>query len=209
MNLQIVSLIITIILAFVGYLITYLNNLRLSNRKEQLELVTKRINEFYGPLYVSSKAGEIAHQALLEKLGKTDKKDLFTIESPPSEKDLAEWRVWMGSVFLLLNEFREKLILENAHLIREEKMPEVLLQFVTHASAYRAMLKKWEMGNFSEYNPFVPFPIELTEYATKSYNELKAEQLKLIGKRKNRSKVAPASTGRVNSMGFRAGAREK
>ena len=187
MDLQIATLIVTIALAFAGYLITYLNNLRLNNRKEQLDLVTKRINEFYGPLYIASKAGETAHRSLLEKLGRTNKEDLFSFDSPPSEKELAEWRVWMESVFLMLNEFREKLILENAHLIREEKMPAILLRFVTHASAYRAMLKRWEMGDFSEYNPSVPFPTELTEYATNSYNELKTEQLRLIGKRMPKS----------------------
>ncbi len=184
MEIQITSLLVTVILAFTGYLITYLNNLRLSNRKEQLDLVNKRINEFYGPLYVASKAGEIAHQALLVKLGK--KRDLFDTASPPTEKDLGEWRIWMVNVFLPLNEFREHLILENAHLIKEEKMPDVLLHFVTHASAYKAMLKKWEGSDFSEYNPLVDFPVELNDYATQSYNELKAEQLRLIGKKPKR-----------------------
>jgi len=100
---------------------------------------------------------------------------------PPTEEELTEWRVWSKNIFLPLNEFLEKLILENAYLIREEKVPECLLRFVTHGSAYKAILKKWESGDFSENTPALDFPVELEENAAHSYQELKAEQLRLIG----------------------------
>ena len=35
------------------------------------QLVNQRLNEFYGPLYVATVAGNIAYRALLEKQGKT------------------------------------------------------------------------------------------------------------------------------------------
>jgi len=181
MSNEILSLTITVALAFIGYLATYLNSLRLSKRREQLDLLDKRIKEFYGPLYVSSEVGKIAYETLLEKLGK---KAVFDPDFPPTEEELIEWRVWSKSVFFPLNEFREKLILENAYLIREEKMPDCLLRFVTHVSAYKAILAKWELGDFSENTPALDFPVELVEYSASSYRELKAEQLKLIGKSK-------------------------
>lgn len=86
------------------------------------------------------------------------------------------------NVFTPLNELREKLILENAHLLREKEILECLLKFVTHVSAYKAILRKWEMGDLSEYALLIDFPPEIDEYASKAYQELKAEQLKLIGK---------------------------
>jgi hypothetical protein len=183
-NIDTVTLIITVLLAFAGYVITYLNSLRLAKRKERLDLINKRINEFYGPLYVASRAGEIAYKTLLFKV---DKERVFGRGDnlPPDEKTLTEWRIWLQKVFTPLNEFREKLILENAYLIREEEMPECLLRFVTHVSAYKAMLSKWNMGDLSEYVPLIDFPEELDEYATTSYRELKAEQLKLIGRDRN------------------------
>ena len=53
----------TIALAFLGYLITYLNNLRLSQRTEQLVRVNKQLSEFYGPLYALVSAGAIVWEA--------------------------------------------------------------------------------------------------------------------------------------------------
>lgn len=178
MSNEMLSLMITIVLALAGYLATYLNNLRLSKREERLDLINKRIKDFYGPLYVSSEAGRTAYETLLVKLGK---KAVFDPDFPPTEEELTEWRVWSKNIFLPLNEFLEKLILENAYLIREEKVPECLLRFVTHVSAYKVILKKWESGDFSENTPALDFPVELEEYAAHSYRELKAEQLRLIG----------------------------
>lgn len=181
MSNEMLSLVITVTLAFAGYFATYLNNLRLSKRAEQLDLINKRIKEFYGPLYVASEAGRIAYETLLAKLGK---EAVFDPDFPPTEEELKEWRIWSKKVFFPINEFQEKLILEKAYLIREEEVPECLLHFVAHVSAYKAILEKWESGDFSENAPALDFPVELAEYAANSYRELKAEQLKLIGKSK-------------------------
>jgi hypothetical protein len=180
MNTEVVSIIVTVVLAFVGYIATYANNLRTARIKERLNLVNKRIDDFYGPLYVGSRVGYIAWRTLLDKY---QREGLFFDEGkPPSEEQLREWQIWVENVFMPLNELREKLILENAYLIREEEMPDCLLRFVTHVSSYKAMIKKWSTGDFSEYIPLIEFPAEMTEYAAKSYQELKTEQLKLISK---------------------------
>lgn len=180
MNTEVISIIVTVFLAFIGYIVTYVINLRTARIKERLNLVNKRIDEFYGPLYVGSRVGFIAWRTLLDKY---QREGLFFDEGkPPSEQQLREWQIWVENVFMPLNVLREKLILENAYLIREEEMPECLLKFVTHVSSYKAMLKKWSDGDFSEYIPLIEFPSELTEYALKSYQELKSEQLMLISK---------------------------
>ncbi len=54
--------ILTVILAFAGYLITSLSAHMLARRRDKLDLVNKRLNEFYGPLYVASEAGNIAYR---------------------------------------------------------------------------------------------------------------------------------------------------
>jgi hypothetical protein len=41
--------ILTIVLAFIGYLATFLSARMLARRKDELDLVNKRLNEFYGP----------------------------------------------------------------------------------------------------------------------------------------------------------------
>jgi hypothetical protein len=51
-----------------------------------------------------------------------------------------------------------------------------------HVSAYKAVIKKWEMEDYPELISVNDFPQELSAYATSSYQELKQEQLRLIGK---------------------------
>lgn len=181
MNLQIAALIITIVLAFVGYFVTHRNNLLLHKRKDRLELTNKRINDFYGPLYVLSNVGETALKALLIKIKRESDPQL---EKPLTDQEFAEWRIWMVNVFMPLNELSEKIVLENAYLIREKQMPQCILDFVTHISAWKAVLVKWENGDFSEQFSIIDYPEALKGYATISYDELKNEQLMLIGQLK-------------------------
>ena len=56
----IITTVVTISLAFIGYLITYFNNLRLSQRKEKLERVNSQLRELYGPLFALVNTSEIA-----------------------------------------------------------------------------------------------------------------------------------------------------
>jgi hypothetical protein len=116
---------LTIILAFAGYLITFLSTRMMARRADRLRLVNERLNEFYGPLYVASQAGNIAYRSLLKKQGKTQ-------SEPILDEEMKEWVLWMRTIFMPLNDIREKIIIEKAHLIVEEKMPQCLLDFVTH-----------------------------------------------------------------------------
>jgi len=69
-------------------------------------------------------------------------------------------------------------------------MPESLLALCAHVSAYKTIIKKWDDGDFSENTSIVNFPGEkVHEYASQTYNYLKEEQSKIIGK-VHRSRVA-------------------
>src|SRR5262249_26503615 len=156
------TVIITVSLAFAGYIATYINARILARKKDRLELVNKRLNEFYGPLYLATRAGHIAYHALMEKLGKNN--SIFE-RGGPSQRELEEWFLWMKAVFMPLNNIVEKIIIEKAYLIIEEEMPECLLQFFIHVVGYKAVLAKWEKGDFAEKFSIVAFPIEVDEYA--------------------------------------------
>jgi len=177
-----------VILALLGYFLTYANNIRINKRNERLELINKQINQFYGPLFVSVNTSDIAYKAYLQKI-----ENRKTIDSGMSFTDYEnkEWEIWLESVFMPLNLFGEKVVLENAYLIREAEMPQCLIDFLTHVSAYKALLKKWESGDKNEVMPLIDFPKELREYIRDSYLELKKEQLRLIGQ--NQKKKAKAS----------------
>lgn len=174
------GLLVTVVLAVVGYFATYYYNLQLTKKQHQLELVNRRISDFYGPLYVSSEMSMTAFNAVLQQFGR-ERTLFYDADRPPTTEELAEWRLWVEQVFSPINEFREKLILEKAYLIREKEMPTCLLDFVTHVSSYKPLLKKWADEDFVCHSPLIDFPEELDKYAAESYEELKAEQLRLIG----------------------------
>lgn len=167
------AVVLTILLAFSGYLITYLGNRMMARRTALLQLIDRRLNEFYGPLYVASRAGNIAYRSLLTKQGKSHC-------HPIAPHEMKEWMLWMTTVFMPLNDIREKIIIEKAHLIVEEVMPECLLDFVTHVVGYKAVLAKWAGGDYSEMRSTIGWPPEFDLYVERSYAALKAEQTRLI-----------------------------
>lgn len=165
--------ILTIVVAFAGYAITFMSAHMLARRRDKLKLVNKRLNEFYGPLYVASEAGNIAYRSLLNRLGKEQ-------SYPILDSELQEWVLWMKTIFIPLNEVRERIIIEKAHLIIEEKMPQCLLDFVTHVVGYKAVQAKWQDGDFSERRSTIGWPPEFDLYVRESYARLKAEQMRLM-----------------------------
>lgn len=178
--LQTGALLIPVIVAVLGYWFTKRNQLELTRWRERLDLINSRLNNFYGPLYVQSEVGYMAYKTLIDKMGG---EQVFR-QVPIEAAVLEEWRVWVETIFLPLNQASEDLIMRNAHLIREEEFPISLLLFIMHATSYRAMVAKWQQGDYSEYLPNADYPVELSAYAAQSYRELKHEQLKLIGKLK-------------------------
>jgi len=163
----------TILLALAGYLATFFTTRVLERRKDKLALVTRRLDEFYGPLYVASQAGNIAYRSLLKKQGKTQ-------SFPILDGEMKEWMLWMTTIFMPLNDTREKIIIEKAYLIVEEQMPHCLLDFVTHVVGYKAVLKKWAEGDLSERRSTIGWPPEFDAYVTRSYAALKAQQTQLL-----------------------------
>jgi hypothetical protein len=165
--------ILTVLVAFAGYAITFASAHILARRRDKLDLVNKRLNEFYGPLYVASEAGNIAYRSLLTRLGKAQ-------SFPILDSELGEWELWMRAIFIPLNDVREKIIIEKAYLVVEEKMPQCLLDFVTHVVGYKAVLRKWNNGDYSERRSTIGWPPEFDVYVRHSYAALKAEQTRLM-----------------------------
>jgi hypothetical protein len=165
--------VLTILIAFAGYLITILGARMLARHRDKLDLVNRRLNEFYGPLYVASEAGNIAYRSLLKRQGKEK-------SEPIRDSEMKEWMLWMTTIFMPLNDIREKVIIEKAYLIIEEQMPQCLLDFVTHVVGYKAVLAKWAEGDYSERRSTIGWPPEFDVYVKKSYAGLKAEQTRLL-----------------------------
>jgi len=177
------TLTITIILAFVGYIAAYVNNVVIEKRRQRLDLINKRINNLYGPLYVSVEVGRAALTGFFTTIHRTIDidKDL-PLKEPLAKDEEAEYRIWVENVLMPINNWCEGVIRENAHLIKEREMPKCIVDYIAHVSTYKVIIAKWKTGDFSKIYSVIPYPEKLRSYAVKSYNDLKVEQLRLIKK---------------------------
>lgn len=176
----IITAIVTVLVALAGYLITYWNNIRLSQRSEQLERINKQLAEFYGPLYSLVSTGTQTWAAFRTKY--RPGKPFFESNPPPTEEELEAWRLWMTTVFMPQNIQMQELIVSKTDLLIETDMPECLADLCAHVAAYQVVLKQWENNNFSEHMSIIDFPgRKLLDYSHMSFKSLKEKQAKLIG----------------------------
>jgi len=172
--------IVTIFIALLGYLATYFNNLRLSQRKDKLERINKQLSDLYGPMFSLTQASSIAWKGF-RTLHRPNRPFYFEGNVLP-EEDLKAWRLWMSTVFMPINIKLYDLLLSKSDLLIETTMPECLLLFCAHVAAYQAVLEKWRNNDFSEHVSVINYPNEIENYAQASYAKLKAQQATLLGK---------------------------
>src|ERR1041384_2548469 len=162
-----------IFLALLGYLATYLNNLRLSQRKDKLDRVNRQLSELYGPMFSLTHASNIAWQGFRSK-HRPHGAYFDGTELP--EEDLAAWRLWMTTVFMPINTKLYELILNKSDLLIETKMPESLLLLCAHVASYQAVLEQWKNQDYSEHMSVIEYPRQIERYAQDSYTKLKGIQ---------------------------------
>jgi hypothetical protein len=172
---------VTILLAFTGYLATYFNNLRLAQRNQRLERVSKQLGELYGPLYGLTDAETAVWKIFRSRY--RPGKHFFAEDDPPTEADLEAWRLWITTVFAPINDRMYELVLSKSDLLIETEMPVCLRDLCAHVVGYQLVMKKWGRGDYSENLSLLAFPqTDLLNYVTGSYNALKSEQARLLGK---------------------------
>jgi hypothetical protein len=93
---------------------------------------------------------------------------------------MKEWMLWMTTIFMPLNDEREKIIIKKAYLIVEEQMPQCLLDFVTHVVGYKAVMARWAEGDYTERRSTIGWPPEFDQYVERSYAALKSQQTMLL-----------------------------
>ena len=171
---------VTIVVALLGFAVKYLNDIKIAQRKDRLDRINQQLKLLYGPLYATDQAGNTAWQAFRTK--NRPNRGYWDPEAPPTEDEKAVWRLWMQEVFMPLNLRLEKTIVENGDLLIEKQMPESLLLLLAHVSAYKAVLKRWDNGDYTEHISLVNYPRqEVRTYVEKSFADLKNEQARLLG----------------------------
>jgi len=190
-----VTISVSVLLAVGGYVATYAYNLKLAQRKDRLDRVNAQLSDFYGPLLALVSAGESSFDAFRQK-HRPDKPWIFGRGETPTEQKSATWRLWMVEVFMPLNVAIVDVITKHADLLDESDMPKPLLDACSHVAAYRAVIKQWEQGDFSELTSVINFPSpDLFLFASEGFTRLKGEQQRLLGQ-----KVAPSVAGTAGLM---------
>ncbi|MEU9992976.1 hypothetical protein AB0E10_40650 [Streptomyces sp. NPDC048045] len=176
------TVIVTVVLAFIGYLATYLNGLRLAQRQARLTRVNQQLSDFYGPLFALMEANSRTYDTFSDKYARPDGRDPFRHDTPPTEQELAEWRTWASTVFIPNIQAMRDVVVTKADLLIEEEMPQALLQLCAHVSGYEITAARWAQGNYGEHLSLISFPgRELREYIRDRFAQLKSEQAQLLG----------------------------
>jgi len=174
------EVVITITLAFIGYFVTYINNIRIEKRKARIKFVSDQLQYLYGPLYSLSQASTQAWASFRSRCRPNG--PFFGRSPSPTEQELEQWRLWMSWVFMPLNLDMEKAIVGNAHLIDGENMPDSFKALLAHIEVYKIVLKKWESGDFSEHTSYLNYPDGFINDISEKFAALKRRQVVLIGK---------------------------
>ncbi|MET7715165.1 hypothetical protein [Streptomyces sp. NPDC005407] len=189
------TVILTVGLAFIGYLATYFNGLRLAQRQARLTRVNLQLSDFYGPLFALMEANSRTYDTFYEKYARPDGRDPFDHDIPPTEHELAEWRTWATTVFIPNIQAMRDVVVTKADLLIEEEMPPALLQLCAHVAGYEITAARWAQGRYEEHLSVISFSgRELMEYTRTRFTRLKSEQASLLGH------PAPAGPGRRRGL---------
>src|SRR5688572_9700861 len=116
-----------VVVAVLGYFVTYGTNLRLAQRNDRLERINQQLSEFYGPLLALTRSSGQSWQAFRQRYRPPGSESFWKNDPPPTMEDAAAWRLWMTTVFIPVHQRMMELVLNRAHLIEEPEMPSCLL----------------------------------------------------------------------------------
>lgn len=185
-----ITTIVTIALALIGYVATYLNNIRMSQHQARLERINRQLSELYGPMLATLEDGERAWRYFLRE-HRPNQRSFFTPGVEPNAEELELWRRWMTTVFMPRNRALYELVVSKADLLLDREMPSTLLDLCAHVAAWEVVVSQWAANDFSEYRSVIKFPKQAEDYARRSFSILKSEQAKLLGRREKLSTLGP------------------
>ncbi|MCM8570869.1 hypothetical protein NE848_15845 [Gramella jeungdoensis] len=178
-NKFIITTVVTVTLAFIGYIAKYFNDLRITKRKDKLERVNRQLKELYGPL-LSLTSSSDASWKQFRNTYRNYTPSYFNPNNPPSEKEKEIWRTWISTVFHPINQEIYTMVLKNGDLFIENEFPEPLRDLCAHYESYKPVIEQWKDKNYEEHLSLLNYPTDLLDYAKTSYEHLKIQQRKLI-----------------------------
>ncbi|HEY2724164.1 MAG TPA: hypothetical protein VGI84_05725 [Pseudonocardiaceae bacterium] len=148
--------------------------------------INRQLSDFYGPLFALTETNNRIFSAFAERNARPDGRSPFDHDIPPTEEELAEWRLWITTVFLPNIQAMRDIIVTKADLLAEPHMPAVLLRLCAHVFGYEITAARWEQGDHNQHLSVLPYPSkEISTYARQGCTRLKKEQSALLGRRQD------------------------
>jgi hypothetical protein len=183
MSAEVATIVVGVLIAFIGYVVKYVNDLRLAQRKDRLDRVNRQLSELYGPLFALNAAGSRLWTEFMRLPGRRSHVWLFE----GADDQGKAWRLWMTTVFMPLNVEMRDAVVDHADLLRDtDSMPNCLLDLCAHVAGYETVLERWRTGDFDpqdarDNTSVIDFPADdLASYIDTAYIELKREQSELL-----------------------------
>ena len=166
-----------ICVAVLGALLSYIYARRLERRQARLARLNAQLQEFYGPLYAIFEANRIAHRRFVDVL-RPGSTTLFAPDVRPlDDEELRLWRLWAESAHRNRSIPAYEIIINKAHLLIEDQIPQCLLDFCAHKAGYDVVIERWRQQDYTEHLSVVRHPGDvINDYLQQSFTRLKHEQ---------------------------------
>jgi len=171
-----------ILIAVGGWIFTYMNMRAHTARVARLDRVNQQLRQLYGPLNALLESSDAAWNAFTSAYWPAHgQPGYFAKGFETTDEEKARWRLWMREVFHPTNAKMEDVITRNLDLVDGGEMPKAFVDALAHISAYHAVLRKWDAGDYSEHTSVINFPSAALKAAVKpTYERLLREQAYLI-----------------------------
>jgi hypothetical protein len=174
------TLVVSVLLAFLGWIAKYWSDARAAARKAQLDYLNAQLSELYGPLLALEHASTTIWERF-RKLHRPESPSYFSSLPAPTEDDLAAWRLWMQEVFMPLNLQMEATILARTDLIEGDNFPPCFHKLLAHVAGYKPVFRQWASGDFSDHTSVIDYPKqELQAHIHESYGVLSSRRKRLL-----------------------------
>lgn len=172
----------SVLVAVLAYVLNQRGQIRQEGRQARLARVSSQVRDLYGPLNAMVDINEQIWEALRNS------------ELPPQaerspDAGMESWRRWRDGALMPANRRMRDLIVENADLLVETEVPQVLRDFCAHVTSAEIVLAAETEGRSER--PLIQHPgAAYVDYIHQTFVALKVEQQQLM--RTVTSSVTPA-----------------
>lgn len=171
---------VTVLLAFVGFLVNHVSSIRRQQLEARLAFTSAQLERLYGPLYALTQSNTASYNVFR----KTFRPDLpiFDRANPFSDEERKIWKTWAENVFIPSNLKIRDVIEQNAHLVAHGEMPPEFESMLAHVEASKLVLPALAEGDTSVLDNFPPWPSNFNAFVFESYERVVRDHARLLGR---------------------------